>query len=104
MGVSNELFTNERPNPEEDRASGLPSQCRINPTPEDRTNFNTTPVGTLSDAVQFAMFMRLLAPPGRQSASGSQLISIINGEATFNDIGCGTCHHAQFTTTSIMRR
>ena len=40
MGVSNELFTQERPLPEEDRAPGLPPPCKINPTPEDHTNFN----------------------------------------------------------------
>jgi len=46
MGVSNELFTQERPLPEEDRASGLPAQCRTNGTPEDHTNFNQTGAAT----------------------------------------------------------
>src|SRR5207302_6194763 len=45
QGVSNELFTQERPLPGEDQGRngffGLPAQCRINPTPEDHTNFNT---------------------------------------------------------------
>jgi len=98
MGVDNELFTQERPTPEEDRAAGLPSQCRINATPEDHTNFNTGSIATLSDAVQFAMFMRLLAPPAQFSGSGMQLISVINGEAVFNDVGCGACHVTHFTT------
>jgi CxxC motif-containing protein (DUF1111 family) len=99
MGVANELFTQERPTPEEDRASGLPAQCRINPTPEDRTNFNTTAVKTPSDAVQFAMFMRLLAPPGQVTGTGSALMSVINGEAMFGEVGCGSCHHTHFTTS-----
>lgn len=98
MGVNNELFPQERPSPEEERASGLPAACKINPTPEDHTNFNTSAVGTSSDAVQFAMFMRLLAPPAQASASGPALISIINGEALFNEVGCQSCHNRQFTT------
>ena len=63
MGVTNEMFTQERPTPEEDRASGLSSACRLNAIPEDHTNYNASHVGTDSDAVQFAFFMRLLAPP-----------------------------------------
>jgi CxxC motif-containing protein (DUF1111 family) len=98
MGVSNELFTQERPLPEEDRATGLPSQCRTNGTPEDHTNFNQTAIATGSDTVQFAMFMRLLAPPGQVTGSGSALMSVINGEAVFGDVGCGACHRTQMMT------
>jgi CxxC motif-containing protein (DUF1111 family) len=103
MGVSNEIFTQERPLPDEDRASGLPSQCRVNNTPEDHTNFNpvTVGVGTVSDTVAFAMFMRLLAPPAPQSGLiGAQLLSVINGSSDFDDIGCAACHHDSFTTTA----
>ena len=96
MGVSNELATVERPSPNEDRAGGLPVQCRLNPTPEDHTNFNTTAVLTPSDAVMFAMFMRLLKPPD-QAGSG---ISIIHGEALFTEIGCAACHKVAFTTAA----
>jgi len=98
MGVSNELFTQERPLPEEDRASGLPIQCRFNGTPEDHTNFNKSAVATGSDTVQFAMFMRLLAPPAQVTGTGSALISVINGEAAFGDVGCTACHRTQMTT------
>jgi CxxC motif-containing protein (DUF1111 family) len=98
MGVSNELFTQERPLPEEDRASGLPVQCRANGTPEDHTNFNKSAVATGSDTVQFAMFMRLLAPPSQVSGTGMALISVINGEAAFGDVGCTACHRTQMTT------
>src|SRR5271170_7258433 len=76
MGVTNELFQNERASPDEALAGGLPANCLLNPTPEDTTNFTVSPTrrfgggitaGTLaqvpSDVVQFAMFMRLLAPP-----------------------------------------
>lgn len=99
MGVSSELFTQERPTPEEERATGLPSQCKVNPTPEDHTNFNATALATSSDAVMFAMFMRLLKPPAQASSPGG-LSSILNGEATFTDIGCAACHKSQFTTAA----
>jgi len=98
MGVSNELFTQERPLPEEDRASGLPLQCRANGTPEDHTNFNKSAVATGSDTVQFAMFMRLLAPPAQVTGTGMALISVINGEAAFGDVGCTACHRTQMVT------
>jgi len=97
MGVSNELFTQERPLPEEDMASGLPAPCKINPTPEDHTNFNTTAVGTPSDAVQFAMFMRLLQPPKKEKSVPGGDTSIKNGETLFTTIGCNTCHTKTFS-------
>jgi CxxC motif-containing protein (DUF1111 family) len=99
MGVSNELFTQERPTPEEERLTGLPSPCKVNPTPEDHTNFNTTALGTSSDSVMFAMFMRLLKPPSQANSPGG-LSSIINGEALFTDIGCAACHRGSFTTAA----
>jgi CxxC motif-containing protein (DUF1111 family) len=87
QGVSNELFTQERPLPGEDTTDGMPAGCR-NPTPEDHTNFNSSATGTLSDTVAFAMFMRLLAPPTPSAATPSTT----NGKSVFNAIGCGTCH------------
>jgi CxxC motif-containing protein (DUF1111 family) len=98
MGVSNETAPQERPSPNEDRASGLPAQCRLNPTPEDHTNFNTTAVGTPSDAVMFALFMRLLKAPDQNATTPGGASSIIQGEALFNEVGCGVCHKATFTT------
>src|SRR3954452_20972334 len=99
MGVSNELFTQERPLPGEDTINGLPSVCRVNPTPEDHTNFNTTAIGTLSDTVQFAMFMRLLAPPTPSTTVPGGSTSIANGRSLFNAIGCALCHTASLTTS-----
>ena len=99
QGVSNELFTQERPLPGEDRSSGLPSTCRVNATPEDHTNFNTTAIGTLSDTVQFAMFMRLLAPPTPSTTTPGGSTSINNGRSLFNAIGCNTCHTPSLTTS-----
>jgi CxxC motif-containing protein (DUF1111 family) len=60
MGVTNELFPNER---------NTTTGCAFNPTPEDTTNFindtnSASPASDYSsDVVNFAMFMRLLAPP-----------------------------------------
>jgi CxxC motif-containing protein (DUF1111 family) len=98
MGVSNEVAPQERPSPNEDRASGLPVQCRLNPTPEDHTNFNATAVGTPSDAVMFAVFMRLLKPPDQNATTPGGASSIIQGEALFTEVGCALCHKATFTT------
>jgi CxxC motif-containing protein (DUF1111 family) len=100
QGVSNELFTQERPLPGEDMVTGLPSVCRVNPTPEDHTNFNTTSIGTLSDTVQFAMFMRLLAPPTPSTTVPGGATSIANGRSLFNSVGCAVCHTASLTTTA----
>ncbi|HEX6096784.1 MAG TPA: di-heme oxidoredictase family protein [Thermoanaerobaculia bacterium] len=98
MGVSNELAPNERPSPNEDRAAGLPAPCRLNATPEDHTNFNTTAVGTPSDAVMFALFMRLLKPPDPDPATPGGSTSIARGGQLFADIGCMHCHKASFKT------
>ncbi len=97
MGVSNEMFTQERPTPEEDRASGLPAACRINAMPEDHTNYNASKVGTPSDAVSFSFFMRLLAPPQPSTTTPGGATSIANGSALFASIGCDTCHNKQVT-------
>ena len=100
QGVSNELFTQEHPTPEEERVLGLPNPCKLNATPEDHTNFNVGSVETLSDAVQFAMFMRLLAPPERSPDMPGGTKSIARGEEFFNKIGCETCHHNRFPSFS----
>jgi CxxC motif-containing protein (DUF1111 family) len=109
MGISNEVFTQDRPLPGEDQLSfGLPANC-LNLSgggyPEDTTNFTATTgsdqfatnASIPSDVVQFAMFMRLLAPPppGGVVLNGQQVSAstIAAGGALFNAIGCGTCHN-----------
>jgi len=99
QGVSNELFPQERPLPGEDMTTGLPSSCRINATPEDHTNFNTTATGTLGDSAAFAMFMRLLAPPTPNATTPGGSTSINNGRNLFNAIGCNVCHTVSLTTS-----
>ena len=87
MGVTNELFPNERGNP--------PAGCLVNSTPEDSTNFDSSGAAIVSDIVAFADFMRFLAPP----ASSTQGIpgnpsagSIQNGGAVFHRVHCDLCH------------
>ncbi|MGH9418599.1 MAG: di-heme oxidoredictase family protein, partial [Thermoanaerobaculia bacterium] len=108
QGVTNEIFPNERPLPGEDMGivsglsatNGLPANCRGNATPEDHTNFNTTAIGTLSDLAQFAMFMRLLAPPTPSTTVPGGATSINNGRALFTSIGCAICHSPSLTTVA----
>ncbi len=93
MGVTNEIFQNERSSPDESLAGGLPANCRLNPTPEDATNFTVSPDSAVpSDTVQFAMFMRMLAPPTPSTTNPGGAHSISNGSQTFNSIGCALCH------------
>jgi len=103
MGISNEIFTQDRPLPEEELSDGLPSNC-LNLSgqgyPEDTTNYSATPgadqyatnASIPSDIVQFAMFMRLLAPPTPSTTTPGGPASINNGRALFSSIGCATCH------------
>ncbi len=90
MGITNELFLNERASPDE---AGLPASCRLNPTPEDTTNMNAIQTtGVPSDVVGFAMFMRLLAPPTPSTTSPGGAQSIADGARVFTQIGCALCH------------
>jgi CxxC motif-containing protein (DUF1111 family) len=90
MGVTNELFPNERPSPDE---AALPKNCKLNPTPEDKSNVEATKtVDAAGDAVGFAMFMRLLAAPTPSKDTPGGPASIANGKHMFNAIGCALCH------------
>jgi CxxC motif-containing protein (DUF1111 family) len=112
MGISNEVFGQDRPLPGEDQlGSGLPSSC-LNLTgtgyPEDTSNFSPTVTSSdpfaqnasiLSDVEAFAQFMRLLAPPIPSSTTPGGATSISNGRALFNAIGCATCHTPTINST-----
>jgi CxxC motif-containing protein (DUF1111 family) len=94
MGVSNQLFTQER-----DETPG----CLFNATPEDTLNFTpTSPSGgnpntaVISDIEAFANFMRMLAPPAPAPATPTTE----NGRATFTKIGCAHCHTVSLTTAA----
>jgi CxxC motif-containing protein (DUF1111 family) len=110
MGVSNLLFTQDRPLPGEDQlGTGLPSNC-LNLSghgyPEDVSNPAATPdSAVLDDVSAFANFMRGLAPPatGGVILNGQQVASssIANGASLFASIGCATCHNATLGTTQV---
>jgi len=108
MGISNLLFTQERPLPGEDQFQrGLPSNClNLAGTgyPEDNSNpAAPTQAGVLDDVSAFANFMRTLAPPapGGVVLNGVPVsaTSIANGHALFRAIGCATCHNPTVGTT-----
>jgi CxxC motif-containing protein (DUF1111 family) len=97
MGVTNELFPNERgypPNP-------TPAGCLVNSTPEDRTVFEQTdPTQVSSDVAQFADFMRFLDQPVPACTGTGCSPQIQSGNATFINIGCANCHTPSMTTTT----
>ena len=113
MGISNEMFQQDRPLPEEDVSGrGLPPGCLNLATtgyPEDTTNFqadtSTTPGTTaanatiLSDVEAFAQFMRLLAPPVPSTTTPGGATSIANGRSLFTSVGCAVCHTPAINST-----
>ena len=105
MGISNLLFTQDRPLPGEDGGgnsglTGLPANC-LNLSgsgyPEDSSNPASSGAAVLDDVSAFANFMRTLAPPptGSVVLNGNTVSasSISNGAALFSSIGCATCHN-----------
>jgi CxxC motif-containing protein (DUF1111 family) len=112
MGITNELFPNERPLPGEDGGggtgeTGLVSTC-LNLSgsgyPEDTSNPAASPnSAVLDDVSAFANFMRFLAPPptGGVVLNGSSVsqASISAGSSLFNSIGCSVCHNPTPGTT-----
>ena len=109
MGISNLLFQQDRPLPEEELATGLPASC-LNLTgtgyPEDASNPNATPnAAVLDDVSAFANFMRFLAPPppGPVVLNGATVpaATIAAGKAIFSSIGCATCHNPSPGNTQV---
>jgi CxxC motif-containing protein (DUF1111 family) len=95
MGMTNELFQTERPNPGE----GLPASCLFNPTPEDSTHFQAAQHADVpSDVTQFAIFMRLLAPPAPSTTRPGGAASIVNGRVQFDRVGYSFCHTPSLKT------
>jgi CxxC motif-containing protein (DUF1111 family) len=92
MGVTNELFPQERPLPREDTQSGLPANCKPNATPEDHMHFELNGVEQVSGAQAFVNFMRFLAPPVPSTTVPGGSTSINNGRNLFAAVGCTTCH------------
>ncbi len=107
MGISNLLFTQDRPLPGEDQlGTGLPSNC-LNLSgsgyPEDASNPGSSGAAILDDVSAFANFMRALAPPptGGVVLNGSSVsaATIAAGSSLFSSIGCATCHNPTVGTT-----
>ncbi len=108
MGISNLLFTQDRPLPGEDQqGTGLPSNCLNlsgNGYPEDSSNPAASPqAAVLDDVSAFANFMRTLAPPppGGVVLNGQQVSGqmIAAGGSLFSSIGCATCHNSKVGNT-----
>jgi CxxC motif-containing protein (DUF1111 family) len=110
MGVTNDAFPNER---ETD-----PS-CQFNATPESTTNLvnivnSGSPASDFSqDIVNFADFMRMLAPPTPASSTAATLTGVTRvafgrpgpstpsasqGQLVFANVGCQACHIPSLTT------
>jgi CxxC motif-containing protein (DUF1111 family) len=53
-----------------------------------------------SDAVKFAIFMRLLAPPTPSTTTPGGANSINAGRSLFTAIGCAACHTVSLTTAA----
>jgi CxxC motif-containing protein (DUF1111 family) len=110
MGITNEIFSQERPLPQEEQDNGLPANC-LNLSghgyPEDATNFKVASnadqaaqnAQVPSDIVLFAEFMRLLAPPVPSQNAPGGAESIANGLSLFKAVGCSTCHTPAIRST-----
>jgi CxxC motif-containing protein (DUF1111 family) len=99
MGITNELFQNERASPDEALHGGLPKECRLNPTPEDATNMSGVQGPQVpADTVLFAMFMRMLGPPTPSPGNPGGSDSIARGRRAFEMVGCALCHTPSLAT------
>ncbi|HTD24498.1 MAG TPA: di-heme oxidoredictase family protein [Terriglobales bacterium] len=103
MGISNELFTQDRPLPGEDQlGSGLPANCLNlagNGYPEDITHSDGTNASTVtSDVGLFNAFMQFLDQPTASTTSPGGASSIANGRALFSAVGCAVCHTTSLPT------
>src|SRR5207247_1090575 len=92
MGISNELFQQEREqNP----------NCQFATLPNDVTDTETkfTPAG-LNAIEKFACFQRFLAPPTPSPDTPGGATSISNGRSQFVSTGCALCHTPTLTTSN----
>jgi CxxC motif-containing protein (DUF1111 family) len=96
MGVTNELFPNERGYP----GNPIPPSCLFNPTPEDTTHFDgSTGTEILSDVGDFTNFMRLLDQPAPACTGLGCSASIQNGRNLFTNVAkCSVCHTPMMKT------
>lgn len=107
MGVSNELFPQDRPIPGEDGnggtgGTGFAANC-LNTAgvgyPEDITHSGGTDASSSSsDVTLFAVFMQFLAPPTPSTTVPGGATSIARGRTLFSSVGCAVCHTPSLTT------
>src|SRR5437764_913065 len=107
MGITNELFQQDRPLPGEGGGGGsglrgLPANC-LNLAkigyPEDITHSDGTNASTSSsDVTLFAVFMEDLAPPTPSTTVPGGSASIARGRSLFSSVGCAVCHTPSLTT------
>jgi CxxC motif-containing protein (DUF1111 family) len=91
MGVTNELFPNER-----DETAA----CQTALQPNNVTNLaGATGVESENGIGKFAMFMRFLAPPARSSDTPGGAASITRGRQLFANTGCAYCHSPSLVTS-----
>jgi len=91
MGVTNELFPNERDETE---------ACQTALQPNNVTNLaGATGVESESGIGKFSMFMRFLAPPARSTDTPGGATSIARGRQLFANTGCAYCHSPSLVTT-----
>ena len=96
-GITNEMFQTER---------DLNSTCQFKSEPNDFTGQVSplTAANLNSDITNFALYMRMLAPPAPSPTLPGGATSIANGQKTFTNIGCAYCHTPALktdTSTSI---
>ena len=107
MGITNELFQQDRPLPGEDGnggtgGTGLPANC-LNLAgvgyPEDITHSDGTNASTVtSDVGLFNTFMEFLDQPTPSTTSPGGATSIANGRSLFKAVGCSICHTPSLKT------
>jgi CxxC motif-containing protein (DUF1111 family) len=107
MGISNELFTQDRPLPGEDandggNGRGLPANC-LNLAgvgyPEDVTHSDGTDASSVtSDVGLFNTFMQFLDQPTPSATTPGGAASIARGRALFSAVGCAICHTPSLRT------
>jgi CxxC motif-containing protein (DUF1111 family) len=112
MGVSNELFQQDRPLPGEGGGggsglTGLPTGC-LNLAhvgyPEDITHSNGTDASSSSsDVTLFSVFMEDLAPPTPSTTVPGGSTSIARGRTLFTSVGCAVCHTISLTTQASQK-
>jgi CxxC motif-containing protein (DUF1111 family) len=90
MGITNEIFQTER---------NETANCQFATVPNSVINTEAaTPIDTLSDIENFAIFQRFLAPPMPSTNTPGGSDSIARGRGSFGDIGCALCHTPAFRT------